>query len=199
MRGRQLALGFLFTLTACGDPKAAQSGSGTGGSDQGGGSGQGGTRGANGSVASSSGGSSGTDGTTTVCNDLVADAPDFLISNDAGSAPAAKGGSIVDGTYFVTKETMYETSLSLKVDSGNTKVLISGSSWQEVDGWPPDDLVNPAQHITATFTTTGTTLTLHYTCPDAAEQASGFTADAQGFSLYGEDHGVPFGVTFARQ
>ena len=188
-------LAFVLTVPACGDPSPASPSSGTGGSGQGG---IGGAGGFGGTGTASSGGSSGTGGTTAVCNTLVADAPDFLLSNDPGSAPVAKGGTIVDGTYVATSETLYQTSTILAMDMGNAKVVISGSSWQEVDGWPPDD-VNPDKHITATFSTSGTTLTLNRTCPSASQEIVGFTADAQGFWLHGKDGGVPFVVIFARQ
>ena len=198
MRGKLLTVALGFTLAACGDPNPGPSAPGTGGSGQGGAGGTGGAGGSGGSGTASNGGSSGAGGTTAVCNDLVADAPGFLLSNDPGPAPVAKGGTIVDGTYFATGETLYETSSILAIDMGSAKVVISGSSWQEVDGWPSGG-VNPDKHVTATFSTSGTTLALNRTCPSATQEVVGFTADAQGFSLFGKDSGAAFGVVFARQ
>jgi hypothetical protein len=193
MRAGLLLCALTFTLAACSDAQPAPSPSGTGGSSQ---SGTGGTGGTGGSGAAN-GGASGTGGTAAVCNDLVADAPNFQLTTDSGAAPAAKGGTIADGTYFATQEILYQTGASLTVDMGSAKVVIAGSAWQEVDGAMTGRSTNLS--IAATFSTEGTTLTLNKTCPKVAKESYPFTADTQGFSFYGSDHGVAFAVTFARQ
>jgi hypothetical protein len=134
------------------------------------------------------------------CNDLVLDAPAFVLHSDPGAAPAATGGTIVDGTYFVTGATMYGQSLS-DLPFGRHKAQISGSTWQEVESVDSEPGgVNPDEHRTFSLTSTGTSLTLSRSCPSGSETAVlQYSAEGSRLTVYVRDHGVVFANVFTRQ
>jgi hypothetical protein len=180
---------------------ACSSPSRTGGS--GGAAGSAGTSGSGGSGlggSSSLGGASGAGGTQPSCNDLVLAAPAVGFSYDAGAAPQALGGTIADGTYFLTAQIVYETASGPTDALGRTQVEIAGTTWQEVDGEPTPSTVNPDRHFTNTLSITGTTLDLAQTCPSGGDTTSAeFTADATSVTVYIVDTGVTVGTVFTKQ
>jgi len=163
-------------------------------------SGSGGSSGTGGS--SGSGGSSGAAGQQPACNDLVLDAPDYAMSSDPGMQPAAKGGSIVDGTYFVMGTVWYGQAAGLDLPLGRAKFVLSGDTWEEVedlDASTEDDSHEPTQHYTYTATTSGTSVTVVPTCPTATTQTFGYTAEGTSLTLHILDHGEPFDQKLERQ
>ena len=103
------------------------------------------------------------------CNDLVLDAPAVGLTYDAAAPPAAAGGTITDGTYFVTAQLVYRTASGITIPLGRTKAIIVGTTWQEVSGDPEPGSVNPDRRRTYALATNGTSLTLDRTCPSAAQ------------------------------
>jgi hypothetical protein len=214
MRARCLTIAWFLLMSGCSDPSSEHGSSGqNGGAGGSSGStwmaGTGGSSGFNASGGSTSlGGSGGTSSESgppapvgTECNDLVADVPDYLIVGADGAPPAATGGVITDGTYYLEVQSVFGLPASLSLDAGSVKVVIAGNSWQEVDGVPADEVdVNPVQHASATISTSGTSLTLSGWCPAAAQSERDdvltFSADASGFKLYGVDHGDPWEAVF---
>jgi hypothetical protein len=216
MRMRCLTIAWLLAVSGCSDPSSG--GDSSGGSSGAGGSGGssstaggGGSGGSGGSGDSNAGGSGGTGSVSgppapigAECNDLAVDVPDYMIVGADGSPPAATGGVIIDGTYYLEVQRVFGLPTSLGGDVGSVKVVIAGNSWQEVDGVPPDEVdVNPMEHATESFSTSGTSLILTGTCPPGSESTRAgtfaFSADATGFKMYGVDGHYPWEAIFVRE
>jgi hypothetical protein len=211
-------VGALLLSVACSSPShddqpgsggttGAMSG-GTGGSSaHGGSSGTGGSSAAGGSSgsggSSASGGSSGTAGQVPACNELVLDAPDHHLSLDAGQPPAAKGGQLVDGTYFLTRSIWYEQAGSLETSLGRAKMVLTGNTWQgveDLDSLEDDDSLEPTKYSTFDVATRGATFMVTQTCPKAAAtQTMEYTAEGNTLTLYIDENGALFGQVFERQ
>jgi hypothetical protein len=130
----------------------------------------------------------------------VLDAPAWQLTYDPNPAPTPLGGELVDGSYFVLKEIVYGATSGPALPLARTKVLIAGKSWQDVEGEPEPDGVNPDRHHTSALSVTGTQLSLTRSCPKAAEaQIADFTIEPAGFTLYIEDVGQRIGVVFRQQ
>lgn len=115
------------------------------------------------------------------CNLVVNVAPTIAIDFVATAPPAAQGGAIVDGTYTMTSATIYTgvggnagpTGLTAKVT-----IAISGATIQVASKTkPPDD------HVTTTFTTSGSSFTATNTCPDVKSSGGEYTATATTFAV----------------
>ena len=190
-----LSIAFISVLPACGTPSNQPAG--------GGGSGQGGATGTGGSgVAGGTGGAGGAPASTSTappCNQVAEDAPTYSITWAAGTAPTPKGGTIMDGTYVLTRQTGYTATTLPATEVGRDKVEINGSAWQEDSGILPYG-VNPDKHSTSTLSTQGMNLTLTRTCPSAgAPTTTAFTADASSLTLFVVDQGMTFETVFTRQ
>jgi hypothetical protein len=182
----------VLSASACSDP-GSDSTDATGGVG-----GAAGTAGVGG--AATAGGSTGTGGTTVTCNDLVLDAPVYSSGSTLDAPPEALGGQVLDGTYFVTAMLAYQTDTIPVVALGRQKVVIEGSSWQEVGGDPEPDSVNPDVRATRTVSAAGTSLTITPTCPEAGQpETLDFTASAESLTLCTLDHGIYFCTVLARQ
>ncbi|HTQ06282.1 MAG TPA: hypothetical protein VMI54_20610 [Polyangiaceae bacterium] len=119
------------------------------------GAGNGGQSGA----ADAAGGTGGTAGGASVaCNDVVNGAPLVNKDHDPAAPPKMTGGTIADGTYYLTKVVQYNG------ENGNTAQretwVISGNTIEVVnlDG----------TRYSGTYTTSGHELTLTLTCPASA-------------------------------
>jgi hypothetical protein len=192
---------FLF---ACGDPKppAEPGGSGgSGGAVTGGSAGTGvtgGTAGAGGSTAGGAG-TGGAAGAAVKCNELFADATDVMLTTDPDDAPPPRGGTIADGTYYLTGQTWYGQSGQFSAALPGVRVEIAGSIWQEVES-NVDNTIRPPRYRTNQLAVTGTTLTLTQTCPSAAAPKSmEYTFEGNVLTVYVVDAGATFGTTFERQ
>jgi hypothetical protein len=197
--------GITLGAVACSDPDQPSDGSndaGSGGTHAGGGTG--GTSGASGSGAQGgiggSGGSSGSAGMQPACNTLPLDAPDYVIAFVAGSPPAAKGGTVANGTYFYNRLIMYG-SAGPDVVAGRGKVVLTGSDWESIEDLDAtsDDDINPSLSSSATLGISGVEFTLTATCPDADELSGSYTAEGDTLTLYVLDHGAMFGEEFKLQ
>lgn len=132
-----------------------------------------------GAFACSSGGSKGTE---PVCNMLADDAPTITPTAVASDAPTATGGTITAGVYALSAVTLYTGSGGSTVPPANTFSAvfdIEGNTIQQAGR------VNDAEnHVTSTFTISGTTLSTVDTCPDTNTEDLPFTATATDFRVY---------------
>jgi hypothetical protein len=210
---RLLPLALLALAAACSDPDKSHAddpGGGSGGtmSATAGRGGSSGTAGSGGSSATSgssgAGGSSGTAGEVPACNDVVLDAPDYVMSMEPGMQPAAKGGTIVDGAYFL-KRTLWYGQTGSDLPMGRAKFEIAGGSWElaeDMDSSDEDDSLEPTRHFSLTATASGTSLTLVQTCPtseSASTQTAEYTAEGTGLTLYLIDQGEHFAQVLERE
>jgi hypothetical protein len=119
-----------------------------------------------------------------------------------GSGPCAEalGGAVRDGTYFLTRITMYAAPLP-EFAGGRTKWVVNGASCESVEnlGDPDTDATNPATTISYTLIPVGTTATFSATCPIAESTNVKYTADEDSLTLYVVDNGFTFGELFERQ
>lgn len=171
---------------------AATSGSGgTAGS-----AGAGGTAGLGGTNATG-----GTGGMEPACHMLeLGDAPDVGFTYDLGTAPPAMGGVIADGTYVITSMTVYGIDLGITDPFVRHKTVVSGNTWQMLDGSPSGDS-DPARAFTITASISGASLTLTRTCPSGtvAPESATFTETPEGFTFYVVDRGYTVGEVFTRR
>jgi hypothetical protein len=201
----------VVSLLACSDPLPEEPSDGAerggaagfaGASVTGGASGAGGSGGAGSSSGGKAGSTSGSGsgGSTSECNLVPADAPDYEVVYDNGPAPAARGGTVVDGTYFATSETWFETEPGEPVILGGIRIELEGTSWKEADGWPDDDVSIPEYRVNRYFTTDGTSLIVTLLCPShGPPDVFEYTAEGDTLVTYVRDGDFTFGITFTRQ
>jgi hypothetical protein len=133
------------------------------------------------------------------CNDLELDAPAWGLTYDPDPSPEPLGGEIADGIYFVTSEVRYNTASGPTELLGRTKIVIEGTTWQEVEGEPEPSDTKPDQHRTRQMSVSDTELILRSLCPSAGEvNVVDYTADAQQFTIY-FDAGGRTSSTFTKQ
>jgi hypothetical protein len=102
------------------------------------------------------------------CNNLVNGASVVNKDHDPGATPVMTGGTIVSGTYYLTKMVQYNG------ENGNTAHretwLLSNGSFQAVslDG----------SHLSGTYSTSGTNLIINITCPATQMVTLPYTATA---------------------
>lgn len=117
-----------------------------------------------------------------VCNTLVDDAPTITPSAVASDPPAPAGGTIVAGTYEWSAVTVYAGpggSTAPPVNTFSAVFEIRGDTIQQVGR--VNDVEN---HVTSTFTTSGTDLSTVDKCPDLNSDTLPFTATATDFRVY---------------
>lgn len=101
-----------------------------------------------------------------VCNMLTADGMAITVNAASGAAPAATGGMVMDGTFHLTKATLYGSGLG----DGPVPGAPTVKSTLQVMG-NHSELVQvptgmPEVRNSATFTVMGTSLATTNTCPD---------------------------------
>jgi hypothetical protein len=182
-------------LGACGpESKAHDGGDSTGGvagSTASGGSGAAGGAGSGGTAAG------GDDG---ACNQVETNAKTYPFVSDSGPAPEARGGTILDGTYFATSETQYESPPSPTFYRRGARIEIAGSSWQEADPPEPEDTLGTIRRYTYAVSVESPRLTMTETCPSAGEpQVFSYTVEQTGLIVYLPTGDVTLGITLTRQ
>src|SRR5262245_20594216 len=110
------------------------------------------------------------------------------------------GGAIADGTYFLTAYVAH-TNVLLPTDPFiRGQVVITGNTWQDVEGSPEPSDVNPPRHATSTITTNASQFSLQRTCPDNGQiETSGYTARSDGFTIFIVDAGISVETVFTKQ
>lgn len=150
------------------------------------------------------GGGDASDDAPPPCNSLAASAPvvNYSLSND-GTPAAQTGGTIADGTYYLTSYTIYGAG---SVGGGFTAdqatsltVQVSGQTWNQIQ-------VFQIEGTTATVTTnyalstTTSSLSLTPSCPAGADPVSGtFTATATDLQVVTSTGGFTLSEVFAKQ
>jgi hypothetical protein len=109
-----------------------------------------------------------------VCNTVVNAAPSVTKTQVAMAPPAPQGGTLVDGTYFLTDYTIFTGPQGATGSTGTsqTTLQITGNTLQVADkGSPPTR--------TVMLTTSGTGFTAKTSCPSGLGDISGsYTATA---------------------
>ena len=119
-----------------------------------------------GQAGSAAGGASGGGGVAGACNNLVNTAQVIDKNHHAEAPPVMTGGTVVDGTYYLTAmdkyngETGTSTHQEVWVFSGNTAQVV------QQDG----------SHISLTYVAANNTLTYTITCPASAAGMMGVSA-----------------------
>jgi hypothetical protein len=142
-------------------------------------------------AAGADGGAAGADGGTCTPNTLTPTAPAVPETRvaEAFSMAAAAGGTIADGTYWLSTLSLYtgpggatgstgtNRSQTLRV-AGNTIEIVIVSTGQSTP-----------RHITFTRATNGSTLTLTGVCPTGVMPVLAYTATATELTLYSPSNG----------
>jgi hypothetical protein len=156
--------------------------------------------GGSGAGGASGGGRASITTVTATCNELELVAPPVELTYDAAEAPAATGGEILDGEYFITAQTIYETTSGITLRPRRTNVTLEGDVWQEVSGAPEASSANPDQHDTFTLSLSGTAFELTSGCPgDGLTKSAEYTVDDAGFTVYLTYMGKTIGTVFTKQ
>lgn len=103
----------------------------------------------------------------------------------SGTFPTPAGGTILDGTYYLTKHEVYPPGAPDANMRKRTWVFSSGT-FQAVN----DDIGKPATKLSGTMAVSGTKVTLTVTCPMSVVATINFTATATTFTEHassGED------------
>jgi hypothetical protein len=108
-----------------------------------------------------------------VCNTLVNAAPVVSKTTNAGPTPAATGGTIADGTYFLTRMDKWNGITGANTHK-ETWVFSSGTIQVVTD----NESDGGTKHASGTYATSGSTLTFTVTCPGAQTVSMPFTATA---------------------
>lgn len=119
----------------------------------------------------------------------------MALTGVAGSAPIPHGGTIADGTYFLTAAKMYGDSLAFAsqqtvvVGHGEFQFLVFNS-----------DIDEAPIHSTLTYATHGTSLTMTQTCPSLHEpDLTSFDATPTEFTFYSSDGTRTVSQTYTKQ
>lgn len=105
-----------------------------------------------------------------VCNDLVNLATDVSVDSDPSEPPTAEGGTFVDGTYLLTRATVYTGPGGASGPSGETMRMTLRK-----DG-PRYDSILKGVARRAEVTIDGTNLVTKSICPSISTRTIGFTA-----------------------
>jgi hypothetical protein len=136
------------------------------------------------------------------CNDVAASAPlvNYSLSSE-GQPPADMGGTIADGTYYLTGYTIYAGG---SVGAGyvanqatSLTLVVAGSSWTQVQTFKIEGTTDT---VTANYTasTIGAALTLTPTCPAGPAITESYTATATAIQLDTVDD-FPLSETLVKQ
>ena len=127
------------------------------------------------------------------CNALSLGAvPAVVVETSNATAPTAQGGTIVDGTYYLTSSTIYFSTL----DAGTAGMLRDVIS---VHGGAIDQSTDTGTQSSATYTTSGTTLDVMDTCPDVKTHQFAYTATPTSLTLIQTSKGASIVAVFALQ
>lgn len=134
--------------------------------------------------------STGTDTSTAAdtggaCNAVVNGASVVGETAGVGAKPAPAGGTVADGTYYLTKHDVFPPG---NPDNNTRKRtwVFAGNTFRTHD----NDTGQTEKQLTGTYTTSGTNITFTVTCPMSATVTIPYTATAttyDTFSSAGED------------
>lgn len=116
------------------------------------------------------------------CNAVVNGAAVVGEVAGAGAKPVPAGGTIVDGTYFLTKHEVFAPG----TPDANTRkrtIVFAGNTFQTHE----NDTGQAQKQYTGTYTTSGSNLTLTVTCPISATVVIPYTATATTYVTFAKD------------
>jgi hypothetical protein len=131
------------------------------------------------------------------CNALAnlgAQVPGVLV---ASAAPAPNGGTLVDGTYVLTKYQVYTGPGGPSGSAGNSfasTLVLAGSTYQAVSNQGSGD-----ERVSGAFMTSGTSYTASVTCPASSVTTVGYTFDGTTFVQLGSVGANTLEFTYAKQ
>ncbi len=136
------------------------------------------------------------------CNNLGNSAPSVAQQYAAGQAPAPSGGTIPDGTYFVTASSVYIGDAGLTGPTGamlKQTELVTGGAFKLVSFEGP---VIGAVTQNGTYTVNAdASVVATTTCPAPDQRQLGFDSDGGTLTIYtgGADAGPSISLTLTRQ
>lgn len=178
-------------LSACGDDEADASGTGgssaTGGANASGGSsstgGDGSGTGGEGLGGAGTGGVTATGGASGACESSVQSPNDIPETQGTGTYPAPAGGTIADGTYYLTSFEVYAPGTADSHVRARA-IVIEGSQLTTIN---VDDNA-PAVISQGVVNTAGTNLDVTFSCPNAGANVQiGYTATATELWIHDTD------------
>jgi hypothetical protein len=116
------------------------------------------------------------------CNTLVNDGPTVSLTVVLTAAPPANGGTVVDGTYVLSKATLYTNGVTVTPppNAFSAVLQMAGHTMQQVGS------INGAEsRYTSTFTVSGSNVTTEDTCPAPKSTTYQFTATATLLTISG--------------
>ena len=127
------------------------------------------------------------------CNTLSLDAvPSVEVQTSSAAGPTAQGGTIVDGTYYLVSSTVYFPTLDADT-AGMLRDVVS------VHTGVIDQRTDTGTESSSTYTTSGTTIDIADTCPDAKTHQRDCTATPTTLTLIQSSKGASIVAVFERQ
>lgn len=122
------------------------------------------------------------DDASPLCNCLAPSGAQVAIIASTAIPAAPQGGVIQPGTYVLTRVIFYSSQepSGASLGSARSTIVISGSSWQEVDEFDS----TPADTSSSTFVTSGSQVDVTSSCPGGPAQAWSFSATSDAFDLF---------------
>jgi hypothetical protein len=127
------------------------------------------------------------------CNALVNGAPSVSKVSNAGPPPTMTGGTLMDGTWFLTSMDRYNNSTG---SSTHRETWVFSGSNVQIATFKSTDGIQ--KNYSATYSTSGNQVTLSVTCPMTATLVSAFTASATTLQVINSDDANEM-HTFTRQ
>ena len=133
------------------------------------------------------------------CDYVVDTAPVIMATYASGSMPTyTKGGTLADGTYWLTGLVVYSTAAATDWTYQET-VEVFGTSWNNVDAY-----MGITRRATETLGVQGAAGTLMYTCdslndPALLQETVSFTFEVDGDTLLLADETDGYLLTYQRQ
>ena len=121
-------------------------------------------------------------------------APAIDVTSVAEDPPAMTGGTIADGTYYLTSFVVYTGPDGGTVPAGSSlkaTLVIAAGRAQFVD--------NASGPSAWTLLASGTNLTIRHTCPKKYDRQVQYTATPTTFAYAFEENGYPLVETFTKQ
>jgi len=137
-------------------------------------------------------------GGANACNDLVDNSPAVTLVAIADSAPAALGGTLVDGTYWLTGFYVFTGPgglTDLSTFTGSITFVLSETTMQQV----LSSNGGVEKRSTSTVSTSGNTLYATDTCPEPDSGQVPYTATPTELRLYFDDPNGTFEEIFTKQ
>ena len=135
-----------------------------------------------------------------VCNSVANAAPSIPITNVASDAPAPTGGTIPDGTYFVTASQIYTGAGGAAGPTGVTYRATNRVTGTHYDAVTSASSQPVDAHASGTFATNGTNTVIQQSCPiPQTVPFTSFSSDGVGtFTIYSS--GTPVqALTYTKQ